>query len=80
MTPQPRRAPSYGRTTRTLHWLTAVALVAQFTLGYVLDVGGNGRGRGAAAAATQVEAEAEAGTTSTSSVTTPCSRPTFSSV
>ena len=46
MTPQSRRAPSYGRTTRTLHWLTAVALVVQFTLGYVLDVGGNGRGRG----------------------------------
>jgi cytochrome b561 len=32
--------------TRTLHWLTAAALVAQFTLGYLLDVGGRGRGRG----------------------------------
>ncbi len=32
--------------TRTLHWLTAAALVAQFALGYLLDVGGNGRGRG----------------------------------
>lgn len=32
--------------TRSLHWLTVAALVAQFTLGYLLDVGGNGRGRG----------------------------------
>ena len=65
--------------TRTLHWLTAAALVAQFTLGYLLDVGGRGRGRGAAEAVTQVEAEAAAVTTSTSSGTTPCSPPTFSS-
>ncbi len=39
------RGPAYGRVARTLHWLVAAALAAQFTLGYVLDVGG-GRGRG----------------------------------
>jgi cytochrome b561 len=38
--------PAYGRTTRVLHWATVVALVAQFTIGYALDVGGRGRGRG----------------------------------
>jgi cytochrome b561 len=32
--------------TKTLHWLTVAALVAQFTIGYLLDVDGRGRGRG----------------------------------
>ena len=32
--------------TKTLHWLTVAALLAQFTIGYLLDVGGRGRGRG----------------------------------
>ena len=35
----------YGRVTRALHWLTVAALLAQFSVGYALDVGG-GRGRG----------------------------------
>lgn len=38
--------PAYGKTGRTLHWLTVVALVAQFVVGYVMDAGGSGRGRG----------------------------------
>jgi cytochrome b561 len=41
---RPTRA--YGVTTRTLHWVTVLALVAQFTVGYLLDVDGSGRGRG----------------------------------
>ena len=33
--------------TKLLHWLTVAALVAQFTIGYVMDDGsGRGRGRG----------------------------------
>jgi len=40
------RRPAYGRTTRVLHWLTVVALAAQFTIGYVMEAGGQGRGRG----------------------------------
>ena len=37
----------YGRTAKALHWLTFVALCAQFAVGYLLDVGrGRGRGRG----------------------------------
>ena len=37
----------YGRFTRFLHWATAAALLAQFTIGYSLDIGGGqGRGRG----------------------------------
>ena len=36
----------YGFTTKTLHWLTVAALAAQFSIGYLLDVGGRGRGRG----------------------------------
>ncbi len=43
-------ARAYGATTRTLHWVTVLALLAQFTVGYLLDVddsgGGRGRGRG----------------------------------
>jgi len=42
----PHRDRAYGATTRTLHWLTVVALVAQFTIGYLLDVDDSGRGRG----------------------------------
>ena len=44
--PARRREPAYGLVTRILHWLTVVALAAQFTLGYVMDAGGSGRGRG----------------------------------
>ncbi len=36
----------YGRTAKTLHWLTVAALVVQFSIGYLLDVGESGRGRG----------------------------------
>lgn len=36
----------YGRATKTLHWLTVLALATQFSLGYLLDIGGSGRGRG----------------------------------
>jgi cytochrome b561 len=39
--------PTYGRMIRSLHWTTVAAVVAQFTVGYSLDVdGGRGRGRG----------------------------------
>jgi cytochrome b561 len=37
----------YTHTTKALHWLTVLALGAQFTVGYLLgDDGGRGRGRG----------------------------------
>ena len=36
----------YGALAKTLHWLTVVALVAQFTIGYLLDVDDSGHGRG----------------------------------
>jgi cytochrome b561 len=39
-------ARAYGATTRTLHWVTVLALVAQFTIGYLMDVDDSGRGRG----------------------------------
>ena len=39
-------ARAYGATTRTLHWVTVLALLAQFTVGYLLDVDDSGRGRG----------------------------------
>ncbi len=40
-------APSgYGRVTKTLHWLTVIALATQFTIGYTMEAGGGGRGRG----------------------------------
>jgi cytochrome b561 len=45
--PVQRRA--YGAVARTLHWGTLAALVAQFTIGYVMhgdDDSGHGRGRG----------------------------------
>jgi cytochrome b561 len=36
----------YGVVTRTLHWLTVAALVAQVTVGYLIDRSGHGHGRG----------------------------------
>ncbi|HEX5018959.1 MAG TPA: cytochrome b/b6 domain-containing protein [Actinomycetes bacterium] len=40
-------ATGYGLVTKTLHWLTVVLLVLQFTIGYLVDdEGGRGRGRG----------------------------------
>ena len=39
-------ARAYGATTRTLHWVTVLALMAQFTVGYFLDVDDSGHGRG----------------------------------
>lgn len=36
----------YGFVTKLLHWLTFVVLVAQLTLGYLIDDSGHGRGRG----------------------------------
>jgi cytochrome b561 len=36
----------YSTVTKAMHWLTVAALVAQFIVGYSLDVGGRGRGRG----------------------------------
>lgn len=44
--PDPPAAPGYGTATKVLHWSTVAAIVAQFTIGYSLDVGGQGRGRG----------------------------------
>jgi cytochrome b561 len=39
-------ASGYGTATKTLHWVTVVALVAQLVVGYSLDDDGGGRGRG----------------------------------
>lgn len=39
-------ADGYGVVTKTLHWLVAAAITAQFALGYLMDAGGHGRGRG----------------------------------
>ena len=39
-------AAGYGGVTKALHWLTVLALLAQFTVGYVMDVDDSGRGRG----------------------------------
>ena len=37
----------YGAVSKTLHWATVVALLAQFVVGYVMDADdGSGRGRG----------------------------------
>lgn len=44
--PVVEKARGYTRTTKALHWLTFVALCAQFAVGYLLDVSGRGRGRG----------------------------------
>jgi cytochrome b561 len=40
------RRRAYGATSRWLHWITVIALVAQLVIGYVLDVDDSGRGRG----------------------------------
>lgn len=42
----PRSERAYGAVTRALHWMTVAALLAQLTIGYVMDPGGSGRGRG----------------------------------
>lgn len=40
-------ATGYGAITKSLHWITFVLLVAQFTIGYIVeDESGRGRGRG----------------------------------
>lgn len=39
-------ADGYGLVTKTLHWLVAFAIGAQFAIGYLLDASGQGRGRG----------------------------------
>lgn len=41
-------AHGYGVVTRSLHWLTVLAVAAQFAVGYTMeaDDGGRGRGRG----------------------------------
>ncbi|EON23849.1 MULTISPECIES: cytochrome b [Nocardioides] len=36
----------YGWLSKVLHWGTVLALVAQFVVGYAMDVDGGGRGRG----------------------------------
>lgn len=44
---QPSAPDGYRTTTKVLHWLTAALLLAQFTVGYLMDDGdGRGRGRG----------------------------------
>jgi cytochrome b561 len=43
------QARAYGAVARWLHWVTVLALVAQFTIGYLMeadDSSGRGRGRG----------------------------------
>ncbi|WP_160502488.1 cytochrome b [Streptomyces sp. BA2] len=39
-------AHGYGLVTKVLHWAVFVAMVAQFAVGYLLDVDDSGRGRG----------------------------------
>ncbi len=42
-----RNGPSgYGWVTKGLHWLTVLAIAAQFTIGYLMDADDSGRGRG----------------------------------
>jgi cytochrome b561 len=36
----------YGSVTKTLHWLTVLAVASQFVVGYTMDVDDSGRGRG----------------------------------
>jgi cytochrome b561 len=36
----------YGVVSKLLHWATVLALLAQFTVGYLMDVDDSGRGRG----------------------------------
>ena len=41
------RARAYGTVTRWLHWVTVLALLAQLTIGYLMEADdGSGRGRG----------------------------------
>ena len=61
----------YGRVTKSLHWMTVVALVTQFTIGYTMEADGRGRGRGAGGAGNRDAAVAEAAS-SRSSATTRC--------
>jgi len=46
MTSMTNGARAYGGVARALHWVTVLALLAQFTIGYLLDVDDSGRGRG----------------------------------
>ena len=46
MTSMTNGARAYGALARALHWVTVLALLAQFTIGYLLDVDDSGRGRG----------------------------------
>jgi cytochrome b561 len=46
MTSMTNGARAYGAVARTLHWVTVLTLLAQFTIGYLLDVDDSGRGRG----------------------------------
>jgi cytochrome b561 len=39
-------AHGYGAVTKSLHWLTVLALTAQFVVGYTMDVDDSGHGRG----------------------------------
>lgn len=42
-----RNGPAgYGWVTKTLHWLTVLAVAAQFTVGYLMGGGDSGHGRG----------------------------------
>jgi cytochrome b561 len=36
----------YGVVTKSLHWVTALAIAAQFTVGYTMEVDDSGHGRG----------------------------------
>jgi cytochrome b561 len=46
--PLRNRPEGYGTVSRTLHWATVAALLAQLSIGYLMDWddGGSGRGRG----------------------------------
>jgi len=46
VTGMPTSTRAYGAPARALHWLTVVALTAQFVVGYLLDDDDSGRGRG----------------------------------
>jgi cytochrome b561 len=42
----PASATTYGPAAKLLHWLTVLALAAQFSIGYVMDADDSGHGRG----------------------------------
>jgi cytochrome b561 len=44
--PAAEPASGYRPVTKALHWLTVAALATQFTIGYLMEAGGQGRGRG----------------------------------